>query len=103
MKTIALGFSLLCSVAAMLGWSVQAHAGQVMMACTVSEVATFDNRIHIHCPPPTPACALTPGGCATTVGGGPCGPTSSGSCKSQIPPTYVAVEATTPMEATAIQ
>jgi hypothetical protein len=88
MKPIAIGLSILCAGAA-LASSETAQAAQVSQACTVAEVATFDNRIHIHCTPDLTACSLLPKGC-----GGQQQPTG---------PAYFAVESNSAMAATAVQ
>jgi hypothetical protein len=86
MKTIALGLSVLCSVTALV-WSGPAQAGQVMAGCSVVDVATFNNRVHIHCTAPFDPCSLK---------SGPCTPAAT-------PPTYVAVESNAAMASTVIQ
>jgi hypothetical protein len=88
MKTIALGLSVLCASVTLLA-SEPAHAGQVSAYCTVTEVATFNNRVHIHCTKPITACDLK-------AGAGGCGPEVS-------PPAYVAVESNSAMASTTIQ
>jgi hypothetical protein len=75
MKTIALGFSVLCSAGAMLAASAPAHAA-VSSHCLVLEVATFDNRVHIRA-----KCDYS----------------------DTQTPTYVAVESNSPMAATVVQ
>ena len=88
MKTVALAFSVVaCGFAASLS-SSPAYAGQVFAQCAVIDVATFDNRVHIHCGPPALACSFKPGGCPEQ--------------QSNIP-AYVAVEAGSPMASTVVQ
>ena len=65
-----------------------AQAGQAFAACHVVDVASFNNRVHIHCEAPVSACSLTPGGCPKGAG---------------APPTYVAAEANSPMASTTVQ
>ena len=88
MKTFAFGFSVLLSVGAALVSSVPAQAGQVGASCAVADVATFNNRVHIHCTKPVMACDFAPGGC--------------GQQATYLPP-YVAVEANSAMAATVVQ
>lgn len=84
MKAIFLRLLAFCCASAALVWSEPAHAAPTGAGCTVVDVATFDNRVHIHCTPPVTASSFKPcpGGCPQ---GGP------------NAPTYVAVEATSPM------
>lgn len=84
MKSIALGFSVLCCALIMLAWSQPAHAGQAEFKCTVVDVATFGDRVHIHCTQGLTACSLTPGGCPDQ-------------------PLYFAVETGSPMAASVVQ
>ncbi len=84
MKTIALGFSVLFCALIMLAWSQPAHAGQVDVKCSVVDVATFSDRVHIHCTLGLNACSLTPGGCPEQ-------------------PVYFAVETSSPMAASVVQ
>jgi hypothetical protein len=51
-------------------------------------VATYSDRVHIHCAPPVTACSLTPGACAQ---------------EAQNEPPYFAVETTSPMAAAVVQ
>ena len=89
MKTFVLGVVVLaCSLSA-LTMSSRAHAGQAVAECAVVDVATFDNRVHIHCQTPITACGLA-------AGGGPC--PDQGNV-----PTYVAVEANSPMASSVVQ
>jgi hypothetical protein len=87
LKTIALGLSVLCFGVALLT-SEPAHAGQVSAYCTVVEVATFNNRVHIHCTQPVTACQLKAGGCGQ---------------QEASAPTYVAVESNSAMASTTVQ
>jgi hypothetical protein len=73
MKTIALGFSVLCSAGATLATTVPANAA-TGLHCVVLEVASFDNRVHIRA-----------------------------KCDYSPVPTYVAVESNSPMAATTVQ
>lgn len=56
MKSIALVFSGLCCALIMLAWSRPTHADEVVAKCIVIEVATFGDRVHIHCGIPPNAC-----------------------------------------------
>ena len=87
MKTIALGLSVLCAGVTLLG-AKPAHAGQAFASCSVVDVATFSNRVHIHCTKPVSGCDFQSGGCAQ---------------QQAAPPTYVAVESTSPMAPTVVQ
>ena len=87
MKTIALGLSVLCVGVTLLA-NEPAHAGQASASCSVVDVATFDNRVHIHCAKPLSGCELQSGGC-----------TQQGAS----PPAYVAVESNSAMAPTVIQ
>jgi hypothetical protein len=91
-KNFVVGFSALCCASAALNWSEPALAAQMVAGCTVVDVATFSNRVHIHCTPQVAACELVakPGAC------GPQGPGPTA-------PTYVAVEATSPMASSVVQ
>lgn len=86
MKAIALGLSVLCAGVTLLA-SEPARAGQAFAACSVVDVATFNNRVHIHCTKPVSGCELK---------SGPCDAPPS-------PPTYVAVESTSAMASTVVQ
>lgn len=88
MKSIALGFSVLCCALVMLAWSQPAHAGQAGTSCHVIDVATFSDRVHVHCAAPVTACSLTPGGCSQSA---------------QSEPPYFAVETDSPMAASVVQ
>jgi hypothetical protein len=91
-KNFVVGFSVLCCAGAALTWSEPAPAAQVVAGCTVVDVATFNNRVHIHCTPQVAACDLV---------------AKAGACEQQGPastaPTYVAVEATSPMASSVVQ
>jgi hypothetical protein len=89
-KNVVVAFSALCCAGAALTWSEPARAAQVVAGCSVVDVATFNNRVHIHCTPQVAPCELAAGGCGQQ---GP-GPTA---------PTYVAVEATNPMASSVVQ
>jgi hypothetical protein len=84
MKSIALGFSVLCCALIMFAWSQPVKAGQAEFKCPVVDVATFTDRVHIHCAPGLTACSLTPGGCPEQ-------------------PVYFAVETSSPMAASVVQ
>ena len=86
MKTMALGFSVLCFCVAAFAWSGAAYAGQQVTNCPIVDIATFNNRVHIHCTPQISACSLQPGKCAAPE-----------------PPQYFAVEASSAMAPTVIQ
>lgn len=92
MKNFVVGFSVLCCAGAALTWSEPVRAAQMVAGCTVVDVATFNNRVHIHCTPQVTACDLV---------------ASAGGCGQQGPgataPTYVAVEATSPMASSVVQ
>ena len=89
MKTFALGFVVFACALSAMTMSSPAHAGQAVAECYVVDVATFDNRVHIHCQTPVTACSLSAGGTACAAQG--------------IPPTYVAVESTSPMASSVVQ
>jgi len=88
MKSIALGFSVLCCALVMLAWSRPAHAGEAVASCYVVDVATFGDRVHIHCGIPNTGCG-----------------TATGYCTAKMPgePPYFAVETTSPMAASVVQ
>jgi hypothetical protein len=88
MKTIALGFSILCCTLIMLAWSQPARAGEAAASCYVVDVATFGDRVHIHC-------GIPPNGCVN-IGG-------TGLCPGKLPYEYFAVETNSPMAASVVQ
>ena len=90
MKTIALGFSVLCCALIMLAWSQPARAGEAVASCYVVDVATFGDRVHIHCGMPNT-------GCSNSSGSGLC------TAKPRNEPFYFAVETTSPMAASVVQ
>jgi hypothetical protein len=88
MKTIALGFSVLCCAAILFAWSQPAKASQAVTTCYVIDVATYSDRIHIHCAPPVSGCSLTPSGCPQGA---------------QTQPVYFAVETSGSMASSVVQ
>jgi len=88
MKTIALGFSILCCAPIMLAWSHPAHAGEAVASCYAIDVATYGDRVHIHCGMPNTGCG-----------------TATGYCTAKPPnePAYFAVETSSPMAASVVQ
>ena len=90
MKTIALGFSVLCCALILFAWSRPAHANQAVASCYAIDVATFGDRVHIHCGMPNTGCSNASG---------------SGYCTAKPPnePAYFAVETTSPMAASVVQ
>lgn len=88
MKSIALVFSGLCCALIMLAWSRPAHADEAVAKCIVIEVATFGDRVHIHCGIPPNACV--------SIGG-------TGYCPGKLPYEYFAVETNSPMAASVVQ
>ena len=88
MKTIALGLSVLCCTLTILAWSQPANAGQTATTCYPVDVATFSDRVHVHCAPPVTACSLTPGACSQQTQNGP---------------LYFALETNSPMAASVVQ
>ena len=87
-KIFVLGSSLFLFALAALAWSVPARAGQVSAACSVVDVASFNNRVHIHCTKAAQACDFLPKGCQQ---------------QASAPPPYVAVESNSAMAATVVQ
>ena len=88
MKILGFSLSLLPLALAVLAWSAPAQAGQAFALCNIVDVASFNNRVHIHCTREVQACEFTNKPCQQ--------PTAA-------PPTYVAVESNSPMAATAVQ
>ena len=88
MRTITLGLSILCCALSMLAWSQPAHAGEAVATCYVIDVATFSDRVHIHCGMPNTGCG-----------------TATGYCNAKPPnePPYFAVETNSPMAASVVQ
>jgi len=86
MKTVALSLSILCCATSLI-LSGPVQAGQAAAGCSVVDVATFNNRVHIHCETPVNPCSLQSGSCASLP----------------KPPTYVAVELNSAMASTVIQ
>ncbi len=88
MKSIGLGFSVLCCALIMLAWSQPAHAGEAVASCYAIDVATFGDRVHIHCGIPNTGCG-----------------TATGYCVAKAPgePPYFAVETSSPMAASVVQ
>ena len=88
MKIGAFTITILLCVGAPLMASGSARAGQSFASCSVVDVASFNNRVHIHCTKVSGGCDFTPGGCKQA---------------DTTPPTYVAVEASSAMAPTVIQ
>jgi hypothetical protein len=90
MKSIALGFSVLCCALIMLAWSQPTRASEVVATCYAVDVATFSDRVHIHCGMPNTGCSS---------------PTGTGYCTAKPPsePPYFAVETSSAMAAGVVQ
>ena len=63
MKHVVTVLALVITAAALIHTVPAAHAGQTYAACNVIDVATFSNRVHLHCKGDVQACDLLPGGC----------------------------------------
>lgn len=88
MKRFVTAIALLITAAGLAHNVSVAHAGQTYAECSIVDVATFNNRVHLHCTAPVTACGLTPGGC-------------KGKQDSAI--AYYAVEVASPMASQVIQ
>ena len=88
MKTFASAVVIAACALAALATSSTAHAGQAIAECAVIDVATFDNRIHIHCQKPVTACGMMAGTQCPDMGN---------------VPAYVAVESSSPMASSVVQ
>lgn len=87
MKKLATNLALLISAATLTHTIPVAHAGQAYAECSVVDVATFNNRVHLHCTAPLQASDLVPGASKNKARG----------------PEYYAVEVVSPMAAQVIQ
>lgn len=87
MKKLATTLALLISAATLTHTIPVAHAGQAYAECSVVDVATFNNRVHLHCTAPLQASDLVPGASKNKVRG----------------PEYYAVEVASPMASQVIQ
>jgi len=88
MKKLATALALLITAAAVTHTVPVAHAGQNYAECSIVDVATFNNRVHLHCAAPLQASDLQPGGSKNKKAGGP---------------EYYAVEVASPMASQVIQ
>jgi len=87
MKTIAIGILVLICTVTLLAWSPPAKAGQAVVTCYVVDVATYGDRVHIHCAPPVSGCSLAAGNCQPAAA---------------AQPLYFAVETGSPMAASVV-
>jgi len=88
MKKLLTAMAQLITAAALAHNVPVAHAGQTYAECSVVDVATFNNRVHLHCTAPLQASDLQPGKSKGTKAGGP---------------EYYAVEVASPMASQVIQ
>jgi hypothetical protein len=90
MKSIALGFSVLCCALIMVAWCQPARANEVVASCYAVDVGVFGDRVHIHCGMPNTGCSS---------------PSGTGYCAAKPPnePPYFAVETSSPMAASVVQ
>ena len=88
MKKLVTALALLVTAVGLAHNVPVAHAGQTYAECSVVDVATFNNRVHLHCNAPVTACDLKPGGCKNKQDGAI---------------AYYAVEVASPMASQVIQ
>jgi hypothetical protein len=88
MKKLVTALAILITAAGLAHNVPVAHAGQTYAECSVVDVATFNNRVHLHCTPPIQASDLLPGASKN---------------KSSNGPEYYAVEVASPMASQVIQ
>ena len=63
MQKLLIALAALVLVAGLGNSVTVARAGQTYAECNVVDVATFNNRVHLHCKSGVQACDLLPGSC----------------------------------------